>query len=141
MKVELYRVDVHNYLPLPYVQSGISAGFPSPALDFEDTQIDLNKEIIKHPLSTYYGRVRGVSMKNAGIDDGDIMVIDKSIKPTNGCIAICFLDGEFTAKRLIIRKDEILLMPENEDYKPILVTKENEFIVWGVVTHVIKSFK
>lgn len=141
MKIELYTVDVHNKLPLPYVASGISAGFPSPALDFEDTQIDLNKEIIKHPLSTYYGRVRGVSMKNAGIDDGDIMVIDKSIKPTDGCIAICFLDGEFTAKRLLIRKDEIILMPENEDYKPIRVTKENEFIVWGVVTHVIKSFK
>lgn len=141
MKIELYTVDVQNYLPLPYVESGISAGFPSPALDFEDIQIDLNKEIIKHPLSTYYGRVRGVSMKNAGIDDGDIMVIDKSIKPTDGCIAICFIDGEFTAKRLIIRKDEIILMPENEDYKPIRVTKENEFIVWGVVTHVIKSFR
>lgn len=79
-------------------------------------------------------------MKNAGIDDGDIMVIDKSIKPTDGCIAICFIDGEFTAKLLLIRKDEIILMPENEDYSPIRVTKDNEFIVWGVVTHVIKAF-
>jgi len=140
MKIELYTVDIPKSLFLPFVESGISAGFPSPALDFEDTKIDLNKEIIKHPLSTYYGRVRGVSMKNAGIDDGDIMVIDKSIKPTDGCIAICFIDGEFTAKRLILRKDEIILMPENDDYSPITVTKDNDFIVWGVVTHVIKAF-
>lgn len=140
MKIELYTADVQRSLLLPFIENGISAGFPSPALDFQDVQIDLNKEIIKHPLSTYYGKVKGVSMKNAGIDDGDIMVIDKSIKPTDGCIAICFIDGEFTAKRLWIKKDEILLMPENEDYKPIRVTKENEFIVWGVVTHVIKAF-
>ena len=140
MKIELYTVDVHQSLFLSFVDNVISAGFPSPALDFEDTKIDLNKEIIKHPLSTYYGRVRGVSMKNAGIDDGDIMVIDKSIKPSDGCIAVCFIDGEFTAKRLKFRKDEIFLMPENDDYSPIKVTKDNEFVVWGVVTHVIKTF-
>lgn len=136
----MYNADSSSSTLIPYAINGISAGFPSPALDFEDTQIDLNKELIKHPLSTYYGRVRGVSMKDAGIDDGDIMVIDKSLRPTDGCIAVCYIDGEFTAKRILIHRDEVILMAENADYKPIRVTKENDFIVWGVVTHVIKSF-
>jgi len=137
--IEIAKVDISSSLPLTYVVNGISAGFPSPALDFEDIKIDLNKEIIKHPSATYYGRVKGFSMKKAGIDDGDILVIDKSLEPAHGKIAVCFIDGEFTAKRICINKNGIVLMPENDDYSPIVLTQDNEFIVWGVVTHVIKS--
>jgi|SRR5690606_21681961 len=139
MKVEVFSFKNEMDLSLPYVINGISAGFPSPALDFEDSRIDLNKELIRHPLATYYGRVKGMSLKNAGIEDGDIMVIDKSLPAANGKIAVCFLDGEFTAKRILIKDGTVVLMPENEAYKPIKVTEENEFVVWGIVTYVIKA--
>lgn len=140
MLISLYKKsNVTEYL-IPYIHQGVSAGFPSPAMDFEDVKIDLNTELIKHPLSTYYGRVRGVSMKNAGIDDGDLLIIDKSLEPIHGKIAVCFLDGEFTAKRILIHGNSVILSPENDDYKPIIVGPDNEFIVWGIVTHVIKTF-
>ncbi len=138
--IELFPVSTETELTLPYVDDGISAGFPSPALDFVDVSIDLNKHLIKHPSATFYGRVKGFSLKNAGIDDGDLMIIDRSLEPVNGKIAVCFIDGEFTAKRLRIKNKELWLMPENESYQPIKVTDDNELIIWGIVTHVIKSF-
>ncbi len=139
-KIEIFPVNLDTELTLPYVDDGISAGFPSPALDFVDVSIDLNKHLIKHPSATFYGRVKGVSLKDAGIDDGDLMIIDRSLEPVNGKIAVCFIDGEFTAKRLRIKNKEVWLMPENEAYQPIKVTQDNELIIWGIVTHVIKSF-
>ena len=120
-------------------QQGISAGFPSPADDFLDLSIDLNKELIKHPYATFYGRVSGDSMTGAGLDDGDLLVIDKSLEPRDGKIAVCFVDGEFTVKRIKIESDAIWLMPENSKYKPLKVTEDNEFVIWGMVTSVIKS--
>jgi DNA polymerase V len=138
--IDIYSAETDSVLELPYIEGGISAGFPSPALDFIDLSIDLNKHLIKHPSATFYGRVKGLSLKNAGITDGDLLIIDKSLEPVNGKIAVCYIDGEFTAKRIQISKDEILLIPENEDYKPIKITEENDFIIWGIVTHVIKSF-
>ncbi len=127
-------------LELPFVKEGISAGFPSPADDFLDTGIDLNKELIKNPSATFYGRVKGNSMQDLGIHNGDLLVIDKSLNPQNGKIAICFIDGEFTIKRIMIEQDCIWLMPANKDYQPIKVTAENDFLVWGIVTNVIKYF-
>lgn len=138
--IDLYSALTDTELALPYVEGGISAGFPSPALDFIDLSIDLNKHLIKHPSSTFYGRVKGQSLKNAGIDDGDLLVIDKSLEPVQGKIAVCFIDGEFTAKRIHIDGDKLWLMPENEAYSPIQVHEENHLEIWGVVTHVIKSF-
>lgn len=138
-KLDIFSANTETELTLPFVEEGISAGFPSPALDFIDTSIDLNKHLIKHPSSTFYGRVKGESLKNAGIANGDLLVIDKSLEPQNGKIAVCFIDGEFTAKRIQINKDEIWLIPENENYKSIRVTKENDFLIWGIVTHVIKN--
>jgi DNA polymerase V len=84
--------------------------------------------------------VKGVSMKDAGISDGDLLVIDKSISPSNDKIAVCYIDGDFTVKRIKIENDCIWLIPENETYNPIKVTCENDFIIWGIVTHVIKAF-
>ncbi|MCX7876979.1 MAG: translesion error-prone DNA polymerase V autoproteolytic subunit [Melioribacteraceae bacterium] len=138
--IDIYSALTDSELELPVVSGGISAGFPSPALDFVDISIDLNKHLIKHPSATFYGRVKGHSLKNAGIDDGDLLIIDRSLEPQSGKIAVCYIDGEFTAKRIKIKKNEIWLMPENENYSPIKVDKDNDFLVWGIVTHVIKSF-
>jgi len=126
-------------LALPYVEEGISAGFPSPALDFVDLSIDLNRHLIKHPSATFYGRVKGDSLINAGISNGDLLIIDRSIEPANGKIAVCYIDGEFTAKRIQISRNEVWLIPENEAYQPIRVTEDNDFMIWGIVTHVIKD--
>lgn len=137
--LDIYSADTDSELELPYISSGISAGFPSPALDFIDLSIDLNRHLVKHPSSTFYGRVKGDSMKDAGIHDGDLLVIDKSLEPANDKIAVCFIDGEFTLKRIHLEKDCCWLMPANEKYQPIRVTEENDFLIWGVVTHVIKK--
>ena len=138
--IVIYYALNEYHLSLPFVSEGISAGFPSPALDFVDLSIDLNKHLIKHPSATFYGRVKGYSLKNAGIDDGDLLIIDRSLEPLNGKIVVCYIDGEFTAKRIRLTKDELWLMPENDSYKPIKISMEDNFIIWGVVTHVIKSF-
>lgn len=137
--LELFSADTTTAISLPLVDSGISAGFPSPADDFLDVSIDLNKEFIKNPSTTFYGRVKGDSMINAGLNNGDLLIIDKSLEPVNGKIAVCFIDGEFTVKRIKIEKDIIWLVAENEKYTPIKVTADNDFIIWGIVTTVIKT--
>ena len=137
---EFYTPDYTTELELPYVDVGISAGFPSPADDFIELTIDLNKHLIKHRDSTFFAKLKGHSMKNAGIFDGDLLVIDKSLAPQDGKIAICQIDGEFTVKRIKIEKDIVWLIAENDAYKPIKVTEENELMIWGIVMHSIKSF-
>ena len=137
--LEIFSPDFSMSLNLPFVNQGISAGFPSPADDFLDIKIDLNREFIKNPNATFYARVRGKSMIGAGLNDGDLLIIDKSLEPVNKKIAVCFIDGEFTVKRIKKENDTVWLMPENEDYQPIEVTSDNEFIIWGVVTTVIKK--
>ena len=122
-----------------FIEDGISAGFPSPASDFEESRISIEKVVVKNKESTFYAKVSGESMKNAGLDDGDILVIDRSEELKNNKIAVCYLNGEFTVKRVKIDKDHINLVPENDKYEPIKVTDENEFIVWGIVTYVIKK--
>jgi DNA polymerase V len=121
--------------------SGISAGFPSPANDYLDAAIDLNKELIRNPSSTFFGRVKGLSMKDAGIDDEDILIIDKSLRPVDGMTAVCFIDGEFTLKKISVGKRSITLLPANANFNPIIVTEENDFLIWGIVTYVIKKVK
>lgn len=137
---EFYSPDYSTELNLPFVDTGISAGFPSPADDFIELSIDLNKTLIKNKDTTFFAKVKGHSMKNAGIYDGDLLVIDKSLEPQNNKIAICQIDGEFTVKRIKIEENIVWLIAENEDYKPIKVTPENEFMIWGIVIHSIKSF-
>lgn len=137
--IDIFTPDTQTQLDLPLIDSGISAGFPSPALDFVDLSIDLNRHLIKHPAATFFGRVKGDSLINAGISDGDLLVIDRSLEPTNGKIAVCYIDGEFTAKRIEVENNTLRLKAENSKYKPIEVTSDNEFLIWGVVTYVIKS--
>jgi DNA polymerase V len=138
--LEFYIPDNSSKIELPFFDVGISAGFPSPADDFIELTIDLNREFIKHKDTTYFARVKGHSMKNVGITDGDLLIIDKSLEPQNNKIAVCQIDGEFTVKRIKIEKDIVWLIAENEDYEPIKVTPENNFMIWGIVIHSIKSF-
>jgi DNA polymerase V len=137
--LEVYNSNTTINLSLQLVENGISAGFPSPADDFLDASIDLNKTLIKNKDATFYGRVKGDSMINGGLSDGDLLIIDKSIEPKNGKIAVCFIDGEFTVKRIKIEKELIWLIPENKNYQPIKVTADNDFVIWGIVTNVIKA--
>lgn len=139
--IDLYSMNTSSEMPLPLVEGGISAGFPSPAQDFIDVKIDLNKELISHPSSTFYGRVKGSSMQDAGIMDGDILIIDKSLDPHDGDTAVCFIDGEFTLKYIKIEPDAMYLVPANSNFKPLKITQENNFSIWGVVTYSIKSHK
>lgn len=138
--LEFYIPDYSTEIQLPLFDTGISAGFPSPADDFIELSIDLNKHLIKHKDTTFFAKVKGHSMKNVGIFDGDLLVIDKSLEPQDGRIAICQIDGEFTIKRIKKEENVFWLIAENEDYKPIKVTPENDFVIWGIVINSIKYF-
>lgn len=136
-----FTPDVSSSVSLPYISGGIKAGFPSPAQDFMGENIDLNKILIKNPMETFYAKVDGDSMKDAGIHDGDILVIDRSLPYEDGKIFVCFLDGDFTVKRMRIDKENktVWLVAENKAYEPIKVVPDNDFIVWGRVISVIKQ--
>ncbi len=137
--IEFYTASIDGELSLPIIDE-ISAGFPSPAQDFTESAVDLNKILIKNPSATFYGRVKGDSMQDLGIHNGDLLVIDKSLEPQNGKIAVCYIDGEFTMKKIKIEDDCCWLIPANKNYKALKVTEENDFLIWGIVIHVIKSF-
>ena len=137
--ITFFIPDLENTNELPFITSGIKAGFPSPAADFDETKISLDNVLVKNREATFYAKASGTSMIGAGIDDGDIMVIDRSLEAQNNKIAVCFIDGEFTVKRIKIEKDGVFLMPENSNYQPIKVTDENELVIWGIVTYVIKK--
>ncbi len=137
--LRICTIDTSTSMRLPYADGGIKAGFPSPAQDRLNESIDLNSEIVSHPASTFYGRVTGDSMIEEGIDDGDILVIDRSLEPLNGDLAVCCIDGEFTVKRLKVERHRVLLLPANHRYQPIEVSEDDDFTVWGIVTHTIKK--
>ena len=136
MKLILYSADLSSELELLFADQGIRAGFPSPAQDYMSDSIDLNQELIRHPATTFYARAVGDSMKGCGIDDGDLLVIDKAIDPQEGDIVVAYIDGEFTLKKVKLEPDGscLWLIPANDEYPPIKVTDENDFIIWGVLT-------
>ena len=119
----------------------VKAGFPSPAEDIRE-KLDLIKLLVRHRASTFFFRVDGVSMVDSGMDEGDILIVDRAVDAYNNCKAVCYIDGEYTVKRVEISDKGVRLMPANENnisYKPIEVTPENNFVIWGVVTWVIKK--
>lgn len=136
--LEFYTSDFSTSASLPFIDAGLQAGFPSPADDFLEVRIDFNEDIIKNKDATFYAKVKGSSMKNAGIFDGDLLVIDRSLEPLNNKIAVCVIDGEFTVKRIKKETNTVWLIPENEEFQPIKVTEDNEFIVWGIAIASIK---
>ncbi len=139
-KLKIYAIEAESEMALECAIEGVHAGFPSPAQDYTES-IDLNKELVSHPATTFYARAIGDSMIDRGIGDGDLLVIDKSLVPQEGNIVVAYIDGEFTLKTL--HRDEkepcCWLLPANKNYSAIRVTEENDFIIWGVVTYNIKK--
>ncbi len=129
-----FKPNLDESRSIPLTNNSISAGFPSPADDFKEIRISLDKEIVRNEEATFYARVDGDSMQGAGLSDGDLIVIDRSEEPKNGSIAVCFLDGEFTVKRLKLKNQEVYLMPENSRYSPIKIDEGSELSIWGIVT-------
>lgn len=134
---EFFTGDYTTKLELPLVSGKVSAGFPSPAEDYLEMKLDIVKHMIKHPAATFFVRVTGSSMIKAGIQDGDLLVVDRSLQPTNNSVAICLINGEFTVKRLQKSGKKLFLQPENPDFKPLEVADGSEFEVWGIVSYVI----
>ncbi len=132
-----YSVKNSNWNSVPFYQASVSAGFPSPAEDFMDLELNLQDYLIQHPSATFCVRVTGDSMIKAGISSGDVMIVDRSLEPKDGSIVLAVLNGEFTVKRIKKNKDQLLLIPENTKFDPIVVSEEMDFKVWGVVTHVV----
>ena len=143
VKLHICSADTSTLLDLSFVDGGIKAGFPSPAQDYLSESIDLNKELIRRKETTFLARVSGNSLMDAGICDGDIVVIDKSLEAKNSDFVVAFIDGEFTLKefRLDETNDCAWLIPHNKDFSPIKVTKENDFMIWGVLTYTIKQLR
>ena len=139
-ELEIYSADIDKSLEIPYFENGVSAGFPSPAEDYMHSKLDLNNLLVQHPSATYYVRVIGDSMINAGIVSGDLLVVDRSLEANDGCIIVAFIEGEFTVKRIKKKKNKIFLQAENNNYKAIEITKDMDFEIFGVVAHAIHHF-
>ncbi|MDD3033252.1 MAG: translesion error-prone DNA polymerase V autoproteolytic subunit [Bacteroidales bacterium] len=137
--IEIFSPEINEPLFISVSDSPVHAGFPSPAENIMENKLDLNKLLIKNPSSTFFAKVSGESMIDDGVEDGDILVIDKSVNTYDGAIAVCYLDGEFTLKRVRFMDGFILLVPSNSKFKSIKVDKDNEFLVWGVVRYIIKK--
>jgi DNA polymerase V len=123
----------------PLFLASVSAGFPSPAEDYIEGRLDLNRHLIKHPAATFFVRVAGDSMIDAGIHPGDILVVDRALEPQDSNVVIAVIDGELTVKRISQRHGKLFLVPDNKAYQPLEILEEMEFEVWGVVTSVIHN--
>ena len=132
----LEYVETSGY-HLPLYASAVQAGFPSPADDYLEGKLDLNKHLIKHPTATFFVRAAGQSMIKSGIHHGDILVVDRSLEAKNGKIVIAAIDGQLTVKRLKKSSQGTYLMPENDEYEPIKIEENNDVVIWGVVTNVL----
>ena len=137
----IYSASTETELEIPLVLNRVNAGFPSPAADFIDDCIDLNKELIKNKATTFFIRVLGDSLKEIGINDGDLLIVDKSLSIRNKDIAICILEGEFNVKIVKVESNCAYLISANDKFNTIKVTAENEFSIWGIVTYSIKKFR
>ena len=141
VKLQFFSADLSSELDIPLALSPVVGGFPSPAEGYVQGAIDLNRTLVNHPATTFYARVQGESMRGRGIDDGDLVVIDKSLESKDGDIVVAYLDGEFTIKTLQIEPEGkgVTLLPANPKFSPIPITVDNDFMVWGVVTYTIKK--
>lgn len=140
-KIDILELSSSENINISFLNNKIPAGFPSPAQDADSDILDLNRELIHSPSSTFCARVSGDSMIDCGINDGDLLIIDKALTPHDGSIAVCYIDGDFTVKRISVQNDGIFLMPANHKYRPIPVSEDNNFQVWGIVTHIIKTVR
>ena len=136
----IYQPANEASIELPLFSHKVVAGFPSPADDYIEKHLDLNDKLIRNKEATFFLVVEGDSMQKAGIQDGDILVVDRSIDPADGKIVIAALDGELTVKRLSVKSTGTWLVPENDNYPPIPVREESDMVIWGVVTATISQF-
>ncbi len=132
-----YPISVGESLELDMLGE-VRAGFPSPADEEPAEKLDLVRLLVRHPASTFFFRIGGTSMVDAEMDEGDIIIVDRSVEPYNGCSAVCFIDGEFTVKRIQRHAGHIDLIAANPKFAPMRITSDNDFTIWGVVTYVIK---
>lgn len=139
IRLRIISPDTSTEAEFQVAASGISAGFPSPADDHLEPPLDLNRALVRNPAATFFARVAGDSMQDDGIADGDLVVVDKSLEMYDGCVAVCFLDGEFTLKRVRLGEGKIVLVPANKRYKEIEIGRDRDFAIWGVVTYAIKK--
>ena len=137
--MESIRIKTSQRIPLPFLTDRVAAGFPSPATDHEEKDLDLNEHLIEHPSSTFFIRVEGDSMEGAAILDNDILIVDRSITPTHGSIVVAVVHGEITVKRLFRENKRIELHAENPQYAPIDVSYDAGFKIWGVVSGVVRK--
>ncbi len=141
MKIQsILASDNQLKLLLPLASASVSAGFPSPAENYMERKIDLNLELIKNPAATFFVRVEGDSMQEAGILNGDTLIVDRSLSPREGKIVVAVVNGEFTVKKIVRAKGKLFLAPANKNYSPLEITPETDFSVWGIVIHAIHSF-
>ena len=136
---EIIKIKIQNKVYHQFYSCAVTAGFPSPADDYLESKLDLNDYLIKHPSATFFVRVAGDSMVNAGIHNNDIIIVDRSIKPKHGKIIVAALDGQMTVKRLYRRDKKVILLPENKLFKPIEISDSMEIVIWGVATNVIHA--
>jgi DNA polymerase V len=136
---DIYTPEINDKIALPLFLESVSAGFPSPAEDYLEGRLDLNEHLIRNPSATFFVRVTGDSMIDAGIYSNDILIVDRSLQPKDGNIVIAVINGDLTVKRLQRAKNKLFLIPENKNYNPIEITSDMNFEVWGVVTTVIHS--
>lgn len=134
---QFHVVSKSSPFKIPLMSSTVTAGFPSPADDHLDLPIDLNEYLVKHPAATFYVRVQGDSMDDAGIHQGDLLIVDRAEPYTIGSIVLAVLDGEFTVKKLMKKNDSLYLLSSNTSYHPIKIETETDFKVWGVVTYIV----
>mgnify|MGYP001582921165 FL=1 len=140
MRVDvIYAPDLSTRYKLPVFLGRLPAGFPSPADDYIEGKLDLNRHLIKHPAATFFVRVTGNSMVDAGIHSSDILIVDRSLEAIDGNVIVAALDGELTVKRLYKRDNVLRLLPANKDYQPIEIQAQQSFEIWGVVTNVIHA--
>lgn len=128
-------------MQLSFYLAPVQAGFPSPADDYIEKKLDLNELLVAHPAATFFVRVQGHSMREAQIFDGDILIVDRSLQAESGSIIVAILNGEFTVKRVMKRKDRLLLVAENPAFSPLEISPEMDFQVWGIVTYVIHKVR
>jgi DNA polymerase V len=136
---QIFRPLRQTNTELPLYTCPVSAGFPSPAEDYLEGKLDLNQYLIKHPVATFFVRVTGDSMINAGIHAGDLLIVDRSLEAQDGRVVIAVVNGDLLVKRLRMRKKQVYLVAENPNYPSLLITEAMDFQVWGIVTNVVHA--
>jgi len=141
MSVAIYDIEAEAGIEIPFFDVGVAAGNPSYVQEYFPDSINISQELVKNPKATFCVRVSGQSMVGAGIDDGDLLIVDKEVQAHDGQIILAVINGDYTVKRLLKKSDGYYLQPENPDFEPLRITQFMDFRIWGVVTGLIKKLQ